>query len=831
MSKVLIIAEKPSVSTDIAKALGKFKKVGEYYENDEYVCCSAVGHLLELCLPSEFEKKKKWSFDALPIVPDAFDLKPIEKSKTRLTLLKKLIKRDDIGGLINACDAGREGELIFRYIVQHCKTNKPVRRLWLQSMTHDAIREGFAQLRKGEELDPLGQAAVCRSESDWLIGINGTRALTALNSKGGGFVLTTVGRVQTPTLAIVVEREQKIRSFHPKTYWEVYGTFGVSAGEYIGRWFDEGFRKPEKSDKDEDSDKKAERIWDEVRAREIQTKCHGHPGIVTEEKRPSSQLSPLLYDLTSLQREGNSRFGLSAKRTLQIAQTLYERHKVLTYPRTDSRCLPEDYVATAKSVLKSMQNSPLGSFAANILNNAWVRPNKRIFDNSRVSDHFAITPTQNSPAGLDEFEYKIYEMVAKRFLAVFYPAAQFEVLTRITRVSGEAFKTDGKVLKEPGWLAIYGREEQGSDDVVVPVKEGEEAKTEKVEVKGLETKPPQHFTEATLLSAMEGAGKLVEDEQLREAMGKKGLGTPATRAAIIEGLLAEKYLNRDGRDLLCTPKAFALMELLGAARIPALTSPEMTGEWEHKLKQMEQKQITRSAFMKEIADLTRQIVENARGFEEDESHSKPFAGRTPTGGPMIETVRFYQSQDAQFKLSKYIAGRLIEPSEAITLLEKKFLGPLDGFRSRMGRPFTAALKLNGEGKVEFVFDESGLGGGETIDFSQQEPVGICPVDGAKVYEGSMAFVCEHSVKKPPTCTFRIGKKILAQDISREQAVKILTAGKSDLFLNFVSQRTKRRFKAFLVLQEGKVKFEFPPREEKPKGAKGKKAAVATKTEG
>lgn len=821
MGKALIIAEKPSVAADIAKALGKFKKDGEFFESEDYVCSSAVGHLLELCLPSDLEKKKKWSFDALPIVPDAFDLKPIEKSKTRLTLLKKLIKREDVDCLINACDAGREGELIFRYIVQHCKVKKPVRRLWLQSMTHEAIRAGFAGLRKGDELDPLGHAAVCRSESDWLIGINGTRALTALNSRGGGFVLTTVGRVQTPTLAIVVEREQKIRNFQPKAYWEVTGTFGVAAGDYLGRWFDEKFKK---SDSEEETGRKADRLWDLAQAEAIQAKCQGKPGVVTEEKKPTTQLSPPLFDLTSLQREANGRFGLSAKRTLQIAQSLYERHKVLTYPRTDSKCLPEDYLATSKSVLKNLQKGRLGSFAAQVLNQGWVRPNKRIFDNSRVSDHHAIIPTENSAEGLDEFEYKVYEMVAKRFLAVFYPAAQYEVLTRITRVEGEPFRTEGKILKEPGWLAIYGREEQGSDDVVCPVKEGERAKTEQVEVKGLETKPPAHFTEATLLSAMEGAGKLVEDEQLREAMGKKGLGTPATRAAIIEGLLAEKYLYRDGRDLLCTPKSFALMELLVAVNIPALTSPEMTGEWEHKLKQMEQGQMTRSAFMHEIADLTREIVEKARGFEDNESHSKPFAGLTPGDRkPMMESVRFYQAQDGSFKLSKYIAGRFIEPTEAITLLDKKFLGPLEGFRSKMGRPFTAALKLNDEGKVEFVFNDSDANGGEAIDFSAQTPLGVCPVDGGKIYEGTMAYVCEHSVKKPPTCTFRLGKKILSQEINHEQAGKILQTGKSDLLTGFISQRTKRKFKAFLALKDGKVSFEFLPREEKPpKGDKPKK---------
>ena len=827
MGKALIIAEKPSVANDLAKVLGKFKKEGEYFENEEYVISSAVGHLLELCLPTEFQKAhRRWSFDSLPIIPEAFDLQPIEKSKPRLAVLKKLIKRDDIDRLINACDAGREGELIFRYIVQHCKTKKPIERLWLQSMTADSIRNGFAHLRPGVELEPLAKAAVSRSESDWLIGINGTRALTALNSKGGGFVLTTVGRVQTPTLALIVERDLKIREFEPRAYWELHGTFAAKAGSYPGKWFDENFKK---ADRESDEAAKPERIWEETRAREIEALCAGKPGIVTEEKKPATQLAPGLFDLTSLQREANGRFGISAKRTLQIAQSLYERHKVLTYPRTDSRHLPEDYLPTVQATLKSLSSPSLAPFAKQALASGWVKPTKRVFDNTKISDHFAIIPTDKAPDTLDEFEFKVYELVAKRFIAVFFPAAQFEVVTRITRVEGHAFKTEGKVLRDPGWLAIYGREEQGEDAAAqtVPVESGEAIRTEKVDVLGFQTKPPPHYSEATLLSSMEGAGKLVEDEHLREAMGKKGLGTPATRATIIEGLLAEKYLQRDGRDLLAMPKAFALIELLRATGMPVLTSPEMTGEWEFKLGQMERGEIERSAFMQEITDLTRRIVESARGFEETETHSKPFPGHTPDGRPMIETMRFYQTADNTFKVSKYIAGRFLEPFEAVELLEKKFLGPLVGFRSRLGRPFTAALKLNPEAetdkRVEFVFEDSAATPGmEAIDPATAVPVGTCPVDGGRVFEGTLSFICEHAIQQPPTCKFRIGKKILGTDITREIAGKILNEKKTDL-LRFVSQRTKRPFSAFLVLQpEGKVGFEFEPRDPKKPGAKGGK---------
>ncbi|MDE1171818.1 MAG: DNA topoisomerase [Verrucomicrobium sp.] len=553
--------------------------------------------------------------------------------------------------------------------------------------------------------------------------------------------------------------------------------------------------------------------------------------MVTEERKPRQELSPGLFDLTTLQREANGRFGLSAKRTLQVAQALYERHKVLTYPRTDSRHLPEDYLPTVKSVLQAMTAPSLAPFAKTALESGWVTQIKRVFDNSRVSDHFAIIPTGKAPDTLDEFEFKVYEMVARRFIAVFFPAARYEVVTRITRVESHPFKTEGKILRDPGWQAIYGRTDLGADSEAntVPVEEGENVATREVEVRPFTTKPPAHYSEATLLSAMEGAGKLVEDEQLREAMGKKGLGTPATRAAIIEGLILEKYVQRDGRDLLAMPKAIALMELLRATGIPALTSPEMTGEWEHKLKQMEEGKIDRGTFMREITDLTRHIVENARNFEETETHSKPFPGKGPNGEPMIETLRFYQTPDAAFRMSKYVAGRLLEPQEAAQLLEKRFLGPLTGFRSRLGRPFSAALKLNAENKIEFVYEDSAATPGmEAIDTATAEPLGNCPVCGGRVFEGTLSYICENALKENPTCKFKVGKKILMQDMTREQVAKLLATKKTDLLNNFISQRTKRRFSAYLVIKEdGKTGFEFEPREPKAKkgaAAKGKKAA-------
>jgi DNA topoisomerase-3 len=817
MGKALIIAEKPSVAGDIAKALGGFRKVADgkesYYESETFVLSSAVGHLVELCLPNELDKKKgKWSFANLPIIPDEFGLKPIERTETRLRLLKKLMKRADVDQLINACDAGREGELIFRYIVKLAQCKKPIQRLWLQSMTQGSIREGFEHLRPGLQLEALADAAVCRSESDWLVGINGTRALTAFNSRNGGFQLTPVGRVQTPTLAIVVERDQKIKSFVPKGYWEVHATFGAEAGPYPGRWFKEDFSK-----KDDEADTRAERLWSAAEAEAIVAKCRGRTGTVTEEKKPASQISPLLYDLTTLQREANGRLGLSAKRTLQIAQRLYEHHKVLTYPRTDSRALPEDYLDTVKKTLKNLGGGPLGPFAGKILKEGWVKPSKRIFNNAKISDHHAIIPTLESADKLDEFERKVYDLVAKRFLSVFYPAAQFEVTTRITRVEGEPFKTEGKILRDPGWLEIYGREEQDADDqaALVAVREGETVKTEAIEARGLETRPPARFTEATLLSAMEGAGKLVEDEELREAMSAKGLGTPATRAAIIEGLLAEEYLRREGREISSTPKASALMELLQAVDIPALTSPEMTGEWEYKLKQMERGELPRSRFMEEIVDLTQKIVERAKNFEESGFKAKPLGFNSPDGKPMVETLRHYQTEDGTLQLRKVVAGRLLEPLEAKELLEKRLIGPLQGFRSKAGWPFAAALKLNDANETEFVFDNAPVGtDGAKLDLDKQEPIGTCPICGGRVFETLMAYTCEHSFGDAPTCKLKISKKILMQDIDRIQVAKLLTEKKTDLLRGFVSMRTRRKFSAYLVMAaDGKTTFEFEPRKD------------------
>ncbi|MGC8743220.1 MAG: DNA topoisomerase III [Verrucomicrobiia bacterium] len=829
MGKALVIAEKPSVAADIARALGGFSRKGDYYENDEYIVSSAVGHLLEICEPQEFKVTKgKWSFEHLPVIPTHFDLQPIEGSEQRLKLLIKLINRKDVDLIINACDAGREGELIFRHIIKYSGTDKPIKRLWLQSMTPDAIREGFKSLRTDIELQPLAKAAFSRSEADWLVGINGTRAMTAFNSKSGGFQKTTVGRVQTPTLAIVVEREEKIKNFVPRDYWEVHATFTAKSGTYIGRWFDESFVKNKENN---DNELKPERLWSLERAEQIKSKCLGKPGEVTEESKPSTSLPPLLYDLTTLQREANNKYGFSASTTLKIAQSLYERHKVLTYPRTDSRALPEDYVNTVKQAMKSLANSEFGNFATKILDSGWVRMNKRIFNNAKISDHFAIVPTTVLPKHLNQQEKLIYDMVVKRFLAVFFPPAEYLITTRITRVEGEPFKSEGKVLVIAGWLEVYGKEDQQDGDApsLPPIEKNEKVNTQDIEIKALQTKPPPRFTEATLLSAMEGAGKLIEDEELRQAMSAKGLGTPATRAAIIDGLLQEKYIEKSGRELIPTPKAFSLITLLRGLNIPELTSPELTGDWEYKLKLMEAGKLERDEFMREIALMTKAIVEKAKRYESDTvpgDFGKLNVPCPKCGGEVVENYKKFQCSKCDFSIWKIVAGRQFSIAEAEELIGKRQIGPLVGFRSKTGKPFSAVIKLNDDFKTVFDFgngttdvkngDSNGVNGEPQPEQPQGEPLGKCPKCGASVYENSTTYYCENIGKKK--CDFKTSKVILNQPINREQMVKLLETGKTDLFEKFLSRKRRRNFKARLVLKNGKVEFEF---EEKKKGEKKK----------
>jgi DNA topoisomerase-3 len=869
MSKTLIIAEKPSVAQDIVRALtpvaGKFDKAADHFENERYVVTSAVGHLVEIKAPEEFDVKRgKWSFAHLPVVPPHFELAPIDKAKSRLSAVVKLCKRKDVSALINACDAGREGELIFRLIVQYAAgakhdLGKPIQRLWLQSMTPQAIRDGFEKLRSDAQMRGLADAARSRSEADWLVGINGTRAMTAFNSRDGGFFLTTVGRVQTPTLSIVVEREEKIRKHVPRDYWELRASFEAQAGVYEGKWLDPAWKKGD------DPEARADRLWTAEQAEAIARACRGQSAAVTEEAKPSTQSSPLLYDLTTLQREANSRFGFSAKTTLSIAQALYEKHKVLTYPRTDSRALPEDYLATVKKTVSMLADEDmpgplrdLSMHARRALNEGYVKPSKRVFDNAKVSDHFAIIPTLQAPKSLNEVELKLYDLVVKRFLAVFYPAAEYLVTTRVSKVKAAVggqmaehhFQTNGKVLVNPGWLAVYGKEAQDEDANLVPVKPGEVVHTAAVDVKALQTKPPARYTEATLLSAMEGAGKLVEDDELRAAMAEKGLGTPATRAAIIEGLILEKYMLREGREMVPTAKAFQLMTLLRGLDVQDLTKPELTGNWEYRLSQMEQGHLARDEFMAGIAAMAERIVRKAKEYDRDTIPGDYATLATPCpncGGVVKENYRRFTCTGADgrgegcgFSITKIPAGRAFETAEADAFLRDKRIGPLEGFRSKAGWPFTAELRLVRDEdianwKLEFDFGEDAKAAesdGEPVDFSGQTALGSCPKCKGRVYEHGTSYVCEHAVGAHVTCDFKSGKIILQQPVSHEEMTRLLATGRTSLLDGFVSNKTRRKFKAFLVYdaKEGKVVFAFEPRPARPGADKGEapKAGAAAK---
>lgn len=806
--KTLIIAEKPSVALDLVRVLGQknFKNEKTHYESDTTIVSHAIGHLVEIADPKDIDEKyKKWEMSTLPMIPPSFPLVATYATRGQLSALSKLIKRKDVTTIVNACDAGREGELIFFYILQYVLkgkfTGKTIKRLWMQSMTPAAIKEAFENMRDGAEMENLKAAALCRSEADWLIGMNGSRGLTAYNSSMGGFQVTPCGRVQTPTLAIIVNREEERLQFVPRKFWTIDAEFNNDGSQYQGKWFAAEGKEKQKQ------------IFDEKKVQEILKKCKGKTGSVEETTAPSQQKCGPLYDLTTLQREANNRFGFSAKTTLSIAQALYERHKATTYPRTDSRCLPEDYVAPVKATLGKI-TGPLSKFAETALNNNWVVKTPKVFDNSKISDHFAIIPTGVMPTGLSEAEQKIFTMICQRFIAVFFPPAKYLNTTRVTTVENETFLTEGKVLVDPGFKAVYGKD--SDDESSIPALKGNKAKTVALEEKEDFTKPPAHYTESTLLSMMESAGKLVEDEELRDAMKERGLGTPATRAAIIEKLVSDKYVVRDGKDMIPTAKAFDLIKVLKAMDIEALTSPELTGNWEYKMEQIEKGKETRENFMEGIVEMTRTMVKNIKGFKEESTTGE--ASFSPVNGKKVfETVSRYTTEDG-IVIRKMIGGKRLTPEEITELLTNRKIGPLTGFRSKKGATFSAVVIINDENKIEFVFDEKP----EEIELG--EKVGNSPVDGSAVYETMTGYVSDSYVKKEPS-GLTLPKILLGKEIPLEEIKKMLAGEKTTLLKGFRSNKTHRSFDAYLLLdKKGKIKFEFPPREFKPRRFGKKKTA-------
>jgi DNA topoisomerase-3 len=878
VGKALVITEKPSVARDIVAALGGFHEHEGFWESDRFVVTFSVGHLLELLAPEDIDPTyKRWTLDTLPILPEKFEVKPKEGATERVRTIKKLLERSDVDDVVNACDAGREGELIFREIVKFLGTTKPVRRLWLQSMTADAIRDGFAHLRPGADFERLGFAAECRSQSDWLIGMNATRALTRRLQSKKEKTAWSAGRVQTPTLAILVDREFEVLAHEPRPFWRVQARFDAARQEYAATWFDPAFKDTEPAETDgepregrETREARDDRIFDEARARQIADAVRGQTGQASETRKPSREQAPPLFDLTSLQREGNRRFGWSARRTLNAAQRCYEAHKLLTYPRTDSRCLPNDYREIVDGVIETFAAESPWQRAAARLREQGLQNTKRTFDDSKVSDHFAIIPTGKLPeVPLSGDDAKLFDLVARRFLASFHPPAVWTRVERITEVSGNSFRSRSRTLDEPGWREVMGQTEQ-EDQVLPPLVEGRDeasgvaARTLEVETTADETRPPARHSEARLLTLMENAGQWVEDEMAADAMHEKGIGTPATRADIIENLISKDYVIRVGKALRPSVKGIRLVDSLRRIQADRLASPALTGELEHQLREVERGQRTPAQFMKEMVEYTTQIVDRTRGFEYDELYANdPPVGTCPCEKrrPVIEQAWFYRceqdpeldpDQDCTFRLWKDKSGRYMDRGTVATLLEKGETRALDGFLSRDGRVYQGVLKL--EGKELRLHPVTGPSGERATGLVEYEvdpaPLGPCPLGcGRQVVESSTHFICQGALEagerqaapaaadkgaeKP--CSFVLPRTVCRREVTREEALAYVRDKKTPLLSDFIS-RFNRPFAATLVLKEnGRHGFEFQPREggARPGGGArgGRKAGGARKGSG
>ncbi|MHB1419078.1 MAG: DNA topoisomerase III [Bacillota bacterium] len=590
MMKALVLAEKPSVAREIARVLNCNSKNKGYMEGPKYVVTWALGHLVTLAEPEDYDQKyKQWRLEDLPMLPEQMKLRVIRQTSHQFQVVTSLMKRQDIGEMVIATDAGREGELVARWIMKLANWKKPFKRLWISSQTDMAIREGFAKLKPGREYDNLYDAAVCRAEADWMIGLNVTRALTCkFNAQ------LNAGRVQTPTLAMIVMREEEIKKFVPVDYWTIRADFG----DYFGDW----------------RGKDGNRFFDYGKVEELLGKLKGHPGKIAELRRESkSEPAPLAYDLTELQRDANRRFGFSAQKTLSTLQGLYELHKLVTYPRTDSRYISADIVPTLSSRLKSMAVGPYAEPARQLLQKP-LAPTKRFVDDSKVSDHHAIIPTEQplQLTGLSADEKNLYDLIARRFLAVLYPPYRYDQLTLVTKVNGESFYSRGKVVKDMGWRAVAfnlaerdeSKEESLPEQTLVNLGKGEERQVKNLKVNKAKTKPPSRYNEATLLSAMENPGKFIEDEELRETMKGSGLGTPATRAEIIEKILHTNYIERHGKELVPTSKGIQLIDLVA----PELRSPELTAQWEQSLTNIARGKGSKAKFIEGIRENTKVLV-------------------------------------------------------------------------------------------------------------------------------------------------------------------------------------------------------------------------------
>ena len=699
----LIVAEKPSVGRDIASTLGRHRKEKGSLAGEGWTVTWALGHLAELAPPDAYgEEYKKWRLESLPILPERFKVRVNHKTREQFNVVKGLMRSPSVTEVVNACDAGREGELIFGYLYGLSGCRKPVLRLWISSLTHEAIREGFDALREGTSMKPLEDAARSRGEADWIVGMNATRAYS-VRFGGRGNVLS-VGRVQTPTLKLLVDREKEIEDFEPEKFWTVHARFSRDGRTYDGVWFR----------------KKQNRLTDRETADRIAEKVRGGTGTVRKaQKKTATEKPPLLYDLTELQRNANARYGFTAERTLRAAQALYEERKLITYPRTSSRYLSKDMVGGLEKRVEAAGALPdLSPFAQKLLRGQKLPVSKRIVDDTKVTDHHAIVPTnKKSSGGLPSDEAKVYDLVARRFVAVFFPAARFENTTVVTEVKEETFLSRGRLVLEAGWRALYpdgvgGRTEK-EPPVLPPIEVGQEWAVAKVGVKEGETKPPPRFSESALLGAMETAGKLVEDEELRQQMKDSGLGTPATRAATIERLIKVGYIEREKKILVPTEKGRSLIGLLGES---PLSSPELTARWEERLAKMERGVERRPDFIADIKGFTTKLVEEVRGMEGERltapSRSREPLGTCPKcGAPVVETKKAYgcsawKKTGCDFAIWKQVSGKRLSEGQAKQLLARGRTAQMKGFKSKAGKPYAAALKLDSEHKVRLDFENS-----------------------------------------------------------------------------------------------------------------------------
>jgi len=797
----VIIAEKPSVARDIAKVLKLETKKEGHILGPDYCVTWAFGHLIQLINPDDYDAKyKNWDLQSLPIIPTEFK-KAINKddgARRQFETIKTLICADNTTEIICATDAGREGELIFRYIYEEAQCDKPIKRLWISSQTDAAIKHGFNNLEDGKKYEPLYDSARSRSEADWMIGMNATRAYTIHASNGTGVM--SIGRVQTPVLKMIVDRFKANVSFKPETFYELWATFKHPNGEFEGKWFKD----------------KEDRFYDKSVAETVLEAVQkiGAASIASMTQKQKKENPPLLYDLTEMQRDANKRFKYSADQTLKIMQSLYETHKVVTYPRTSSRYLSKDMEPDLPGLIKNaMALEPYAPFAAQILESK-LTITKRIVDDKKVTDHHAIIPTDKKAnlAVLSLEERRLYDMVLRRFLAAFMPLCLKDHTEIISKVGSETFKTSGTIITQEGWRAIYMADQpqaqtpdkpadkkvkKEDDELMLPkVSKGDDLGLAEARLNEGKTKAPALYNEASLLGAMETAGKNIEDEDLREAMKDCGLGTPATRASIVERLIQVKYINREKNKLIPTDKGIYIVSII---KDKELMSPELTGTWERKLNEMAQGRYLRKDYMEEIQEFTEQIIDNVKEEAQKEGTDQRELGSCMKceKGSVVATPKAYgcdtwKESNCDFVIWKNVAGQELKPKHVKQLLEKKETEMIKGFKSKEGKTFDAKLKLEDDFRVSFVFDDA--------------PKGTCPLCKADVISTMKSYSC--SKWRETDCKFVIWKEIAKKQLPEDAVKELLENGETKSVISGFKSKAGKDFDARLKLVEGRVQFVF-----------------------